>query len=108
MLIRTFCILVLLFAGPVTAWAAATCCDADGTCCGGEDPRCPALPDGSCSIAAASPMAAAVTPAPEHPTPIAAPRFEFASRVPLARSFGADLIPDPDPPHFLLHEPLRN
>lgn len=108
MLIRALCVLLLLVTSPMTTWATTFCCHADDDCCGAESPTCPVLPDGSCSIAAAGHAVATVSPAPEQLPPLPASPFEFTATIPLIGSSLASSVPDPDPPRFLLHPPLRN
>ena len=108
MLIRVLCVLLLLGVRPATPWATSFCCNADQGCCGGAHPTCPVLPDGSCSIAAASQTVATVSRAPEPLTPLWSLSFEFAAVVPLIGGSLATSVPDPDPPRFLLLQPLRN
>jgi hypothetical protein len=108
MLMRSLCVAFLICMAPVAPCAATLCCDAGDECCEGDLPTCPVLPGGTCSVASASQVSATIRPAPDQVPHFAAESFPFAARALEIGSVLATSVPDPDPPHFSLHQPLRN
>ena len=108
MLMRTFCVALLLCMAPVAPWAATLCCDAGDECCGGDLPTCPVLPDGTCSVAAAGQASATISPAPDRVPHLATESFPFTARALEIGSVLARSVPDPDEARLSPHPPLRN
>ena len=105
--IRALCVVILLCFSPISTWAASSCCKADAKCCGEETADCPVLPDGSCSIAAASRTLAAVSPQHEQLPALPVFTLEFEATLALTGSSLTGSSLDPHPLRFPLHRPLR-
>ena len=108
MLMRMVCLALLLLGGPDTSRAKTASCCSSSACCEGEHPRCPLLPNGTCSMNPVDQrVAIAAAPIGQLP-PLAIQSFEPAEITAPAIRKCFVAAPAHPPPLFLLLHSFRN
>ena len=108
MVIRVFCLMLLLFGSLGVPRAASPSCCSSSPCCRGEHPRCPMLPNGTCAISAVDQRVAMAIPAINQFPPLT---VQVLEPVDIESPSIQELLaasPAHPPPLFLLLQSFRN